>query len=968
MRPVAKITLAGILLLLACSCGVQTNVLDLSGTWQASLDSLATFHSMQLPGTTDLAGLGTPDTLKPSISQPQIQRLARKYSFVGAAFYKRNVDIPKSMAGKPLVLKLERVLWQSSVWLDGRQLPGAEESLTTPHRYIIPEGLAAGRHELMLRIDNRKRYDISMGDLAHSYTNETQVMWNGVLGEISLTVMQPVEIARVDVYPDPVALAARVRTILVKTKDSSGSVKIEYKVDGAGKTSHRVDVKADTTVVEDTVKFAKGAELWDEFNPAMHKLQVTCGKGSRTVSFGIRSFITQGRNILVNGRKIFLRGILNCCIYPLTGTPPMDEAGWEKEFNVCREWGFNHIRFHSWCPPEAAFSVADRMGLYLQVELPDWARTIGDEKVDKFLITEYDRIIADYGNHPSFCMLTCGNELDRGYDVLNGFLKHMKASDSRHIYTNSTYSMGEGHKGRPEPQDQYMVASRTYLGQIRGQDYLNSESPDFTRDYSQYTADFSIPLISHEIGQYSVFPRMSEIEKYKGTLDPLGFKGIRNSLQARGLLASAESFTMASGRLAAILYKEEVERALKTPALSGFQMLGLQDYPGQGTATVGLVDSFWDSKGLVSEDWFKQACSPVTPLVRYRKPCWNSDEKFSASIEVANYWSRDLTADVSWKLVSGAKTTDEDGKLVTAPADPAELVIASGVIHSVSLPTGYTTKISKEISADLNSVRSASELLLEVTVKNQSNSWTNSWNIWVYPQAQIPDYGEVVVTSRLDVAMNVLSEGGTVLLAPDPVQLKGAPGKFVPVFWSPVFFPSEAGTMGVLCNPKHPALAGFPTEMNSNWQWWHLTKNSKALDIGAMPQVQPIVQAVDNFTQNRRLAYIFEAQCESGRIIVCSMNLLGPGVPASSPAPARGNSSVSLSAAIGSAVHAISSVNAMPSMNGMQGAQAGSDLLPAPNPEVRQMLISLVDYMNSPSFNPGGRIDKDQLASFFIKR
>jgi hypothetical protein len=842
-----------ILVLLAAACTRSQDTLDLSGTWQVSLDSLATFQPMNLPGTTDDAGLGTPNTLEPAITGPQIQRLTRKHSFIGEAFYQREITIPQSMAGKPLALMLERVIWTSAVWVDGKQVPGIEESLTTPHRHLIPEGLAAGKHTLMIRIDNRQKYNVNPSLLAHAYTNDTQIIWNGVLGEISLTALEPVEVAQVDVYPDAAAKTARVRTLLVRHSPDVADATLIYHAGGPA-SRQEVKLTGDTTAVEYDLK-PKDVKLWDEFSPNLRTLTVRCGDGFRTVKYGMRDFKRVKDHIEVNGRRIFLRGTLNCCVYPLTGTPPLDEKGWEKEFKVCQEWGLNHIRFHSWCPPDAAFRVADRLGLYLQVELPDWARNIGQPDMNHFLKSEYDRIIAAYGNHPSFCMLTCGNELDRGYEWLNDMLRYMKKADPRHLYSNSTYSMGTGHKGYPEPEDQFMVASRTYLGQIRGQDYIDSRTPDFTQDFSPYTADFDLPLISHEVGQYSVFPHMAEIDKYTGVLDPLNFKGIRNVMESKGLLDKAEDWTMASGRLGAILYKEEIERALRTPRLSGFQLLGLQDFSGQSTALVGLVDAFWDNKGLVSPEWFRQACSPVTPLARFSKPWWAEDELFTASVEIANYGPKDLTADVVWALRDGSRT------------------VASGSFKDQDLATGCNSVLTERIEVPLKDFSEPAQLTLEVGLKG--TEWKNSWHIWVYPDNREEDLGEVTLARTMEEALPVLQKGGTVLLNPVPETVRGEKGKFVPVFWSPVFFPREAGTMGLLCDPSHPALAGFPTEMHSDWQWWWLTKHSRAINLDKMPGAASIVEAVDNFTQNRRLAYVFETQCESGRLLFCAMDLMG---------------------------------------------------------------------------------------------
>lgn len=880
--------------LMLASCTPQ-NRIDLSGEWQVSLDSLSTFTSMSLPGTTDMAGLGTPNTLEPAITGDQIQRLTRRNSFIGEAFYKRQIEIPAAMAGKPLEIRFERVLWQSSVWIDGKQLDGAEESLTTAHYYRIPEGLEAGTHEMMVRVDNRKRYDISWRDLAHAYTNDTQIIWNGILGEMSIKALEPLHIAKLDVYPDVETRSAKVVASIVNNGSELNEATLKYKLDGRKVASVEFDSSADTSVVQFVIEMGEKAALWDEFSPVTHTVTVSCGDSHKDAVFGLRSFTAQGKNIVVNGRKTFLRGTLDCCIFPLTGNPPLDEAGWEKEFSVCKEWGLNHVRFHSWCPPDAAFRVADRMGIYLQVELPVWTKNLGGPGINEFLTDEYKRIIAEYGNHPSFCMLSGGNELDRDYEFLNDLLRYMKATDPRHIYTNSTYSMGVGHKGYPEPEDEFMVASRTYKGQIRGQDYINSRKPDFRQDFTPYRAEeFNLPLISHEIGQYSVYPRLAEIEKYTGTLDPLNFKGVRQILQERGRLDRAEDYTLASGRLAALLYKEEVERALRTPELAGFQMLGLQDFSGQSTALVGLVDAFWDNKGLVTEEWFRQACSPVTPLARIPKMCWTSDEVFETEVEIANYWAEDIKGEVEWSFGNA------DGRI-------------AGGTFKAELPTGGNTKLSESIKVDLKDVQDAAEMQLTVAVKG--TQWSNSWNVWVYPAGNQLDYGEVVLAKTEDEAVRALREGATVLLAPDPALLKGEPGKFVPVFWSPVFFPLEAGTMGVLCDPAHPALKEFPTRMHSDWQWWNLTKNSKALSLEGKPQVEAVVEAVDNFTMNRRLAYVFEANCESGRLLFCAMDVTG---------------------------------------------EVASE-----NPEMRQMLSSLVNYMNSEDFHPEGKINTEELASFF---
>lgn len=101
----------------------------------------------------------------------------------------------------------------------------------------------------------------------------------------------------------------------------------------------------------------KDVQLWDEFHPTLYKLTATLTQANqsdtREVEFGMRTFTIQGRWFYVNGRKTMLRGTVENCDFPLTGYPPMDVESWERVFRICRNYGLNHMRFHSYCPPES---------------------------------------------------------------------------------------------------------------------------------------------------------------------------------------------------------------------------------------------------------------------------------------------------------------------------------------------------------------------------------------------------------------------------------------------------------------------------------------------------------------------------------------------------------------------------------------------------------------------------------------
>ena len=134
---------------------------------------------------------------------------------------------------------------------------------------------------------------------------------------------------------------------------------------------------------------------------------------NRAATFGLREISTEGTQFVSTARKIFFRGTLECCIFPLTGHPPTDVESWKRIIRIAKAHGLNLLRFHSYCPPEAAFVAADELGFYYQVETC-WANqstTIGDGKpVDQWVYDETARILKAYGNHPSFLLMPYGNE------------------------------------------------------------------------------------------------------------------------------------------------------------------------------------------------------------------------------------------------------------------------------------------------------------------------------------------------------------------------------------------------------------------------------------------------------------------------------------------------------------------------------------------------------------------------------
>lgn len=854
-----------ILILVSTFLASFAQQVSLKGNWKVKIDSLNVGNKenwqniafskqmINLPGTLDDIGIGKVSTLDTKVLNKEIlTMLTRKHRYVGVAWYQKEIDLSMAIANGTLFL--ERVIWKTDAWIDGKYL-GNQNSLIAPHKFQTG-ALKAGKHTIVLKIDNSKQFDVSLKDMAHAYTDGTQIIWNGVIGDMKMITQGEAVINELQIYPDLATQRINVKSTVINHTPSKKYLRFQV-YDGrnliATKTTPLTGGASSIDIQLQNIK------TWSEFNPHLYKItaQILDGKKSITqkqTTFGFRNLSNNDAHLSLNGRRIFLRGTLDCNIYPLEGHPPMEKVGWLKVFNTAKSYGLNHIRFHSWCPPEAAFQVADSMGFYLQVELPLWELTIGKDKSTlSFLKTEAQNIISNYGNHPSFCFFSMGNELQGDIGWLNSLVSDLKKQDSRRFYTATTFTFEKGHGRWPEPNDDYFITQYTKNGWVRGQGVFNSDKPNFITDYSKSVEGIPLPLITHEVGQYSVFPNIDEIKKYKGVLDPLNFKAIKYDMEQKNLINLADSFKLASGKFAVNLYKEEIERALKTNNISGFQLLDLHDFPGQGTALVGLLDAFWESKGLIEAEDFRTFCAPVVPLLRFEKASYLNSERFKATIQVSNFSGKKISAVVNYQIIT------KDGK-----------VIFDGLLPNKTIDFGSVNV--GNIDLDLSNISTPEALTVKVSIPN--TIYHNQWTIWVYPATQEIENNKVLFTKSKSEALKALAIGKTVILNPDTANIKGVNGRFTSVFWSPVHFPDQPGTMGILCNPNNPALAAFPTEFYSNWQWWDLVTKSKTMIIDSLQQIkQPIVRVIDNFFKNRKMATLIEGRVGNGKLILCSMDI-----------------------------------------------------------------------------------------------
>ncbi len=905
--------------------------LDISGEWQLALDSSGVGEkerwflselgdNILLPGTTDLRQKGIRN------SDTTTMHLNRPWKYEGIAWYKKEVNIPENFADRHLNLFLERTK-PTKVWIDS-VLVGSSRLLQSPHRYNVTTYLTPGIHYITVMVNN----DLTLTPYGnvHIYSDDTQTNWNGILGEMYIESSDLTHITNLQVYPDIHDCEIDI-TLEVENPKEFTTIDVNFKVEKKfkGKTT-RLDAVSKNLTYDRTMKLTydlgEDCSLWDEYDQPLYTFIATIDAGDhkdqKAVPFSMREFTVEGTQFAMNGRTTFLRGKHEAAVFPQTGYPPMEIKGWQRVYREAKKYGINHYRFHSYCPPEAAFTAADMEGIYLQPELPFWGGLESDS-VAQMQLEEGYALLKAYANHPSFILFSHGNEIWSGHDRVETNILALKKADPRPIYTmgcnnNIGYvpprACSEFFVGARTPSEGDTILTHTRLthafADSRDGGILNTSTPNTIINFDYPVSQMNIPIISHEIGQYQIYPDYREIEKYTGVLHPWNLETFQQRLQEKGMGNMDSIFQQATGAWSAICYKAEMEAALRTGGLAGFQLLDLQDFPGQGTALVGILDAFMDSKGVITPQEWKQSCNDVVLLASFPKYCWTADETFVAAIQVANYSNKDLTSCFNWTLKDGK------GKIISEGDLPEQEIHNEGLIS-----------IGK-LEVELDSLKVPDKVLLTLTLPD--TEYKNVYPFWIYPTVEkvvLPE--EILVTEQLDKSvMNALQSSEKVLLFPkkEDIADNSFDGHFPPEFWNYGMFkgisewvkkPISPGTLGLLSDPDHPIFRSFPTDIHTHWQWYSIVKASSSLILDNTPHnYLPIVQVVDNLERNHKLGMIFEFKVREGKLLVCTAPL-----------------------------HKMTDI-----------------------PEANQLYWSIIQYVESEDFNPDCLVSEEKLEEFFYSK
>lgn len=848
--------------------------IDLSGTYRVQLEDGSEYAAV-LPGSLDTNGIGKKETVAvkwhPDAAIDEtgtfkdcgriLTRFTRKHTYEGKAVFSRSLTVEPD--GCRLFVESERSR-KLSLRVNGQDIPPYEQgTVSTPHVFEITEYVHCGKNEFEFTCDNSyKGWPHDPIVFSSAATDETQTNWNGCIGYLRIRAERASFIADIRIYPN-----LRTVDIAVDMDSAENATKIIcIRSDAFGKVSKNVSFKKGRSTI-----WMKGIPLrpdvcrWDEGEGNLYEVKVNAdGFEEKKVSFGVRTVGVRGGRFTLNGRTVFLRCETNSALFPETGFWPVDKQSWIEILEKYRAYGANCVRFHSHCPPMAAFDAADEIGMLMQPELSHWnPKTAFENDTDyAYYRLELAQLLKILANHPSFITLSFGNELSaeaKGHKRMQLLLRLAHRLDKTRLIASGS----NNHYGwfGPDLTDDFYAATNLYEHELRATfagmgGYLNRDYPDakhnFDASICAVREEFDGPVFQFEVGQYEVLPDFDELALFQGVTLPDNLIHVQERVKESGLSAEWKRRVEATGELALLCYREETEACLRTKGLSGISLLSLQDFTGQGTALVGMMNSHFESKpfDFARPERFAVFFASVLPLALLPSYTYASGQELSFTFKFANYGKKDVRA------AAVAVLAGEDGKTICSQSTE-ERKYVHGKLHSIG-----------KISMHLPSAEKACKYMLKISI----GEYRNEYPIWAYPKMQALPEG-VFVTDSVEIAIEKLRAGETVLL--DPISdeehfPRSIKAQFSTDFWSVGTFPSQSGFMGICVDEKHSAFTNFPTSFHSDWQWWQLTSHRAMI----LPNgYKSIVTGLDSYARLRNLSLLFEAKVGRGKLLVSSMNL-----------------------------------------------------------------------------------------------
>ena len=883
-RSAARCWAAALLFALSCAAATGRGRRGLDGPWQFRPDpesvgeqqrwygaSVPFEAEVRVPGAWGAQGVGTPTDKV-------------RHHYVGKGWYRRSALIPEAWSGKRLFLTVGGVHRYARVWVNGAFL-GEQVGYLSAFEHEITQHVEPGRAAtLALCVDSRQRWDADALTGCFDIIDAMFVPWGGIWGHVALEARGEAWLEDLFVRPELKPPACHVTAKLAGGRADKGTLKLEI-LDPDGRTvasaqlpmPYPLDERRELSIRAEI----PNARPWSPNAPHLYTARLSLARPATLIDsvetrFGLREIAIRGPHITLNGKRVFLHGYGDDCVFPETMAAPSDKAVYLKRLRVAKDYGFNYVRHHSHFLPPEYYDAADEVGMLVSPELPiaylSYYRRAKGKALELYK-TEWAAAIQRHRNHPSILDWCMGNEMWDGVPIAPELYRIAKALDPTRPVIDSNGLSGrgwlDGSRSRPTLDFHLVMFDLRHLPLGRPERHRFPAPPK--------------PVVSHETGNFVTFPRLDPIGRFTHNVKPFWLAATKAKLERLGLLAEAETWARNSERLYLLCHKLNMEDIRRSPFMSGYQWWLLQDY---WTGSNGIVDAHFRPKPEIAPDRVRRFNADVVLLLDGLEPTYRGKQQLRARLLVSNYSEHAIKTPLSrWHVKLAGR------------------VLAEREIESLEGKVGQGSLAPLDrIEVTLPGLSSPQRLTIEAALTDGKVVHRNDWSAWVYPATipppelplplfagpelvrplaaygarPLPNGGEwpsrAVYAMGLPTveAVDAMAQGAClVLLSPQGV-LPAAPNRFKTAWWLGSARDSNAGTVVY----DNPVTRGMAPEGWCDAGWYPLLEGSQAFlldDLPAQPNV--LVRAIDVHRLCRSKALLFEARVGKGSLIVSGLNL-----------------------------------------------------------------------------------------------
>ena len=767
--------------------------------------------TIRVPGIWDNQGYGT-ETDKV------------RHNFVGKGWYRRTVEIPGSWKGRRTVLVVTGVSRYSKVWVNERFL-GEHIGYLSTREYDLSPFVTPGQNAtLTIQVDSKQRVEIDSMFSCSSLADFMYVPWGGIWGHVLLESRSDAWLSDLYVRPDVPGSSCTVSATLNGKAGLCDGVRLEV-FEKSGKRVADAAVKLNPAPaagqpVSVTVAVPK-ARLWTPDEPTLYSARLSLLAGPQLFDsvesrFGMRQFTTDGYRLLLNGKRIMLRGYGDDHIYPVEMAMPCDKEQHLKRLKLIKAYGFNHVRHHSTIMPAEYYDACDELGLITTAEFAICYRE-NLPKTDAAVEThkrEWAASIKLHRNHPSILCWVMGNEIYDDIPLGLDFQRIARELDPLRFFSESDglFAFDTGHwknilapENDRDTQDIFFAQFREHIKEP----FNNTSKYDSLKPRK--------PTVAHEMGNYITFSRPDLADQFRHNFKPFWLTAGVAKLKRLGLLAEAEQWALKSERLYALLHKYNLEMLRKNPGLSGYHWWLFQDY---WTSANGLVDHYFRPKSVTCEEVLKYN-NDVVLLQEGLERTYRGNDRLRLKFSGSNFASEPLQGDFGWEVKAGKKTVAKQRVPVSR--------IAQGGVSALTA-----------IDIVLPERDTPSQLKIKVSLSTGKQRFDNDWSAWLYPATIAPSASPVPVFADETQIKLCPDWGVTPIPAAETLDARAV---YLVGFLEPrVVSAMERGAAVILIRGADAFLKSYSVTYKSSW--WKAGDRPEENNTGTFVYDHPVTRAI----------------------------------------------------------------------------------------------------------------------------